>query len=79
MATPEGFVIPLPFGDATQWARNLFAAGGGSIRFAGREHRIGEPEIVDREVGGRYLPAPLRFVANRIGLRQYVLVRRIET
>jgi len=78
MATPEGFVIPLPFGDATQWAHNLFAAGGGSIRFAGREHRIGEPEIVDREVGGRYLPAPLRFVANRIGLRQYVLVRRIE-
>jgi len=79
MTTPDGYVIPLPFGDATQWARNLFAAGGGSIRFAGREHRIGEPQIVDHEVGGRYLPAPFRFVANRIGLRQYVLVHRVDS
>jgi deazaflavin-dependent oxidoreductase (nitroreductase family) len=73
--TPDGFLIPLPFGDATQWARNLFAAGGGSLRYAGREHRIAEPQVVGREVGEKYLPRPLRFVAGRLGLRQYVLVR----
>lgn len=42
LPTPDGFIIPLPFGDATQWAKNLFAASGGSIRHAGREHRIAE-------------------------------------
>jgi len=75
--TPDGFLIPLPFGDATQWARNIFAAGGGSIRRAGREYQIGEPQVVDREVGAAHLPRPLRFVAGWLGLRQYVLVRRL--
>lgn len=75
--TADGFLIPLPFGDATQWARNLFAAGGGTLRYAGREHRIAEPQVVDREVGEAHLPRPLRFVAGRLGLRQYVLVRRL--
>jgi deazaflavin-dependent oxidoreductase (nitroreductase family) len=78
LATPDGFVIPLPFGDATQWARNLFAAGGGSIRFAGREHRIVNPQIVGEDVAGRYLPLPFRFISNRLGLRQYVIVRRAD-
>ena len=75
LRTPDGFLVPLPFGDATQWAKNLFAAGGGAIRFAGREYRIVEPRIVDREAAGAHLPAPLRFVAGRLGLREYVMVR----
>ena len=76
--TPDGFLIPLPFGDATQWARNLFAAGGGSIRFAGSEHEIGDPRIVDREVAAAHLPPPLRFVAGRLGIREFVVVRRLS-
>jgi len=77
LRTPHGFMIPLPFGDATQWAKNLIAANGGSLRFAGREHRITEPRVVDREVAATYLPAVLRFLAGRLGLRNYVLVRRV--
>ncbi len=75
--TPDGFLIPLPFGDATQWARNLFATGSGELRYAGREHQIGEPQVVGREVGEKRLPRPIRFVAARLGLRQYVLVRKV--
>jgi deazaflavin-dependent oxidoreductase (nitroreductase family) len=74
--TADGFVIPLPFGDATQWARNLFAAGGGSLQFAGRRYEIAAPEIVDREAVAGDLPRLLRFVAGRLGLRQYVTARR---
>ena len=70
----DGFFIPLPFGDATQWAKNLFAAGGGSIRYAGREYRITDPRVVDREdIAGR-LPPPIRFASRRLGLRQFVEV-----
>ena len=76
LGTPGGFMIPLPFGDATQWAKNLFAAGGGSLRSHGREYRIVEPRIVDREIAGAYLPLYLRLLAGRLGLRQYVMVRR---
>jgi deazaflavin-dependent oxidoreductase (nitroreductase family) len=71
----DGFIIPLPFGDATQWAKNLHAAGGGSIRFAGREFRIVEPQVVDREAIAATLPPLVRFASRRLGLRQFVTVR----
>ena len=79
LRTLDGFLIPLPFGDATQWAKNIFTAGGGSIRSAGREHRIVEPRIIDADAAAAFLPLPLRFVAGRLGLRQYVLVRRLSS
>lgn len=44
--TTDGFVIPMPFGDGTQWAKNLIAAGAGTLRWNGRDHRIVDPEIV---------------------------------
>jgi len=76
---PDGFLIPLPFGDATQWAKNLLAAGGGSIRSAGREHQIVEPRIIDSAAATPYLPAFIRFAARRLGLRHWVLVRRVTS
>jgi deazaflavin-dependent oxidoreductase (nitroreductase family) len=77
LRTGDGFIVPLPFGDATQWARNLFAAGGGSLRSAGREYQIGDPQIVEGEAAAVQLPPLIQFLARRFGLRQYVLVRRI--
>jgi deazaflavin-dependent oxidoreductase (nitroreductase family) len=77
--TPDGFLIPLPFGDATQWAKNLFAAGGGSIRFAGRVHQIDEPRIIDLETASAHLPLPIRFASRRLGLRHWVMVRKVST
>ena len=75
LRTPDGFIVPLPFGDATQWARNLFAASGGSLTFAGREYRITQPRVIDRVDVRAILPAFVRFLAARLGLRQFVLVR----
>lgn len=79
LPTSDGFIIPLPFGSATQWARNLFAAGAGSIRLAGCEHEVVDPRIVEGDVAAAHLPALIRFVAGGLGLRQYVLVRRVAT
>ena len=77
LRTPDGFMIPLPFGDATQWAKNLAAANGGGLRFGSLEYRIVEPRVVDRDVAAAHLPAVLRIVAGRLGIRNYVLVRRL--
>lgn len=76
LATPDGFLIPRPFGNATQWAKNLLAADGGSIRFAGREYRIDHPQIVDLDLAAPQLPRLVRFVSRRLRLRDWVLVRR---
>jgi deazaflavin-dependent oxidoreductase (nitroreductase family) len=77
LRTPDGFIVPLPFGDATQWARNVFAAGGGTLTFAGHDYRIAQPQVIDRDDARALLPAVVRFLAARLGLRQFVLVRRV--
>jgi deazaflavin-dependent oxidoreductase (nitroreductase family) len=75
---PDGFLIPLPFGDATQWAKNLFAAGRGRLQHGGREYEIDEPRVVGGDAVEAHLPRGVRFLARVLGLRQYVLVRRVS-
>jgi deazaflavin-dependent oxidoreductase (nitroreductase family) len=78
LRTSDGFLIPLPFGDATQWARNLFASGGGRLKHAGRDYETSEPRVIDRGAANAQLPMPVRVLARLFGLRQFVFVRRIR-
>jgi deazaflavin-dependent oxidoreductase (nitroreductase family) len=75
LRTRDGFFVPLPFGDATQWAKNVFAAGGATIRSAGREYPVVEPQVVDREAIADRLPRLVRFASRRMGLRQFIEFR----
>lgn len=45
--TPDGFVIPLTFGERADWFQNVQAAGGCVIRWRGAEYPMVEPEVVD--------------------------------
>ena len=78
LTTPDGFLIPMPFGDATQWTKNLLAAGAASLRFAGREYQIDQPQILDLEVASAHLPRFIRYVSGRLRLRDWMLLRRID-
>jgi len=39
-------VIPLTFGNQSDWSKNVRAAGGGSIRYNGREYAATQPQIL---------------------------------
>jgi hypothetical protein len=75
--TVDGFVIPLPFGDKTQWMRNLFAADGG-LRWRAREYKIDRPERVDLDDAAVIdaVPRILRAAARTLGIVRWVRVRR---
>src|SRR5919204_5563512 len=45
--TSSGFAIPLAYGEEADWCRNLRAAGGGVIRWSGREYPVTAPELAD--------------------------------
>jgi deazaflavin-dependent oxidoreductase (nitroreductase family) len=77
-ATADGFVIPRPFGEHTQWLHNLEAAGRGGIRWRGHEHTIVTPEpvTIDDQPVRAAVPLPLRAIARRLGIRTWVHVRR---
>lgn len=76
--TTDGYLIPLPFGDQTQWARNLFASGSGRLVIGGRDHSVGEPVIVGLE-DARELNVALRALARAVGMRQFVRVLAVPS
>lgn len=78
LPTADGFVIPLPFGDGTQWLQNVLAAGGGGIRRRAREYVVDQPVVADIDdpaIAGA-IPRPLGAVSKRLGITSWVRVRR---
>jgi deazaflavin-dependent oxidoreductase (nitroreductase family) len=73
--TPDGFVIPLPFGGATQWARNVLATGGATIRWNGGTYVVVDPEIIPAAEAKEHFIAPVRAILPSIGIREFLRVR----
>ena len=40
-------VIPLTFGNQSEWSRNIRAADGGSVRLNGVDYQVSKPELAD--------------------------------
>jgi deazaflavin-dependent oxidoreductase (nitroreductase family) len=78
LPTRDGFFIPLPFGDQTQWLKNLQAADRAGLRHGGREYVIERPEVLDLTMAGRDLPAWVRFASGRVGIDRFVRVHRVD-
>jgi deazaflavin-dependent oxidoreductase (nitroreductase family) len=45
--TRDGFVVPMPWGEGTDWYRNVRAAGECVIRWRGREFVLSDPQVID--------------------------------
>jgi deazaflavin-dependent oxidoreductase (nitroreductase family) len=63
--TGDGFIVPMPWGDGTDWYRNVRAAGGCVIRWKGRDYALDRPEVIDAAVAS----------ASFSGLEQAALTR----
>jgi deazaflavin-dependent oxidoreductase (nitroreductase family) len=54
----DQLAVALPYGDDTDWVKNLLAAGGGEVIRGGRRRPITEPSVLER--GDAALPTRLR-------------------
>jgi deazaflavin-dependent oxidoreductase (nitroreductase family) len=71
----RGFVIALAFGAQVDWHLNLLTAGGGTVRWRGREYRVSAPEYLEPGVAEATFQ-PIQRVAMRIaGVRGFIRVR----
>jgi deazaflavin-dependent oxidoreductase (nitroreductase family) len=81
--TGDTFVIPLTFGNSSDWSRNVRAAGGCEIRLDGTEYRAVQPELADRDQARPVLHAAFgpveRVMFRMLGIRQYLLLRRADS
>lgn len=51
--TADGFVIPLPYGERTDWCRNVMAAPVSVVRWHGHDYAVGAPTVVGADVARR--------------------------
>jgi len=80
VATPtdEGFVIALPYGQNTDWLKNVLSAGCATIRFEGASHDIDHPEVVEiQKVEDHFAPKERR-QHRRFAVREALIVTTIR-
>lgn len=76
-ATPEAFLVALPWGPGTNWARNVLAAGGATVRWKGADHRVDRPEVIGPDAARPYFGRVMWAVAERvIGADSFLLLHR---
>jgi deazaflavin-dependent oxidoreductase (nitroreductase family) len=66
VATPDGFLINLPWGARTNWVRNVVAAGGCTIRWKGTDHPVDDPRIIGAEAARPYYPRAVWAIARAL-------------
>ena len=70
----DGFVISLAFGAQVDWHRNLEAAGGGVIRWRGRDYEVSGPEMIDADEALREFDPVQRLFLRLAGIDGYIRV-----
>jgi len=65
-ATSEAFLVALPWGPGTNWARNVLAAGGCVVRWRGADHRVTAPRLVGLEEARPYFTRATWAVVRRV-------------
>jgi deazaflavin-dependent oxidoreductase (nitroreductase family) len=77
MAAADTFVITLPWGPGTNWARNVLAAGGCTLTWRGADLQVTDPRLLDRDGARPYFGRLTWAVVRRvIGADAFLLVRR---
>jgi deazaflavin-dependent oxidoreductase (nitroreductase family) len=71
-------VIPLTFGNQSDWSRNIRAADGGSVRLNGVDYQVSKPELADWGQAVPFVRAAfhpvMRAGFRMLGIRQFLLL-----
>lgn len=74
-AAAGGFVMPLTFGEAAGWYRNILATGWCVITWRGQDHPVSDPVVVDREAALPAFPGYERLALRAIGINEFLWLR----
>jgi deazaflavin-dependent oxidoreductase (nitroreductase family) len=77
--TGDTIVIPLSFGNVSDWARNVRAADGCVVQLGGKRYRATQPRFVDaadaKPVVKQSFSAMNRLAFRAFGIQQYLFLR----
>lgn len=70
--TPDGFVIPLPYGTDVDWLKNVMAARSAELVTGGTVLPVDRPQLITAVAAGRHLPAWIKGQLDRQGVSKYL-------
>jgi deazaflavin-dependent oxidoreductase (nitroreductase family) len=71
--TSDGFIVPMPWGERTDWYRNVRVAGECVIRWKGRDYPLVQPELIDDPAAaGASFGAFQRAMMTRLGIDHFL-------
>jgi deazaflavin-dependent oxidoreductase (nitroreductase family) len=73
--TSEGFIVPMPWGESTDWYRNVRAAGECVIRWKGRDYPMVQPEVIDMATANTVFGPRQRALMTRFGITHCLRLR----
>ena len=80
--TGDTFIIPLTFGNQSDWSRNVRAAGGCEIRLNGVDNQAVRPQLVDKQqalqLAGSVFSPLERAMFRMLGIRQFLVLQRAD-
>lgn len=79
IATPDRFIIVLPWGAGTNWVRNVLAAGSCVVTWKGTDHPVAIPEVLDRTAARVYYTRATWAVSQRVfQADSFLLLHRVN-
>jgi deazaflavin-dependent oxidoreductase (nitroreductase family) len=72
----DTFTIPLPWGEQTQWLRNVLAANGCVIRWRSVDHAATAPRVIGLEEAADAFHPIQRAVMRAAGIRSFLRLQR---
>jgi deazaflavin-dependent oxidoreductase (nitroreductase family) len=73
--TSDGFIVPMPWGESTDWYRNVRAASQTVIRWKGRDYPLVQPEVVDAAAAKAAFGAPISAMMARLNISHSLRLR----
>ena len=78
VATSDGFVVGLPYGERADWLQNVLAAGTATLVHEGRDHGVDRPELVPMGAVSAHWSLQDQRVHRLFRVDQALRVRRVE-
>jgi deazaflavin-dependent oxidoreductase (nitroreductase family) len=72
---PDGFIVPLGYGERVDWLRNVLAADRATLVVDGETHDVTDPHVIDAETALPLLSPKRRRSFERIGITRYLRVK----
>jgi deazaflavin-dependent oxidoreductase (nitroreductase family) len=74
----DAYYIALPFGEGTQWVRNVLASGSCSVRWRGEDIELADPALIGMDEGAHAFPPALRWMMRSSRTGSILRLRRAD-